>query len=152
MVALRDGQKMVCGGAVGWSLSEGHHAAAPAGRCGKVVCGKVRTNPHATNRSVKHDYRLARGRRGDMAQSPMTLATAIASCLAAHAEAVERFGTATPELAVTVPIELRNKMQRQRQKVATSLEGNDPGAHAQHVEALTKGLRIVMRRLDPRCS
>jgi hypothetical protein len=82
----------------------------------------------------------------------MTLATAIAECLALHAEAVERFGTDTPELADTVPALLRDKMQRQRQKVATSLEGNNPAVHARHVEALTKGLRIVMRRLDPRCS
>jgi hypothetical protein len=73
-------------------------------------------------------------------------------CLAAHAEAVERFGTEQPEIADTIPVELRDRMQRQRAKVASSLEGVDPAAHAQHVAALIKGLRLVMRKLDPSCS
>jgi hypothetical protein len=84
----------------------------------------------------------------------MNLAAVIAECLAAHAEAVDRFGTEAPELSDSIPIELREKMQRQRAKVSATLEGSDPDAHAVHVAALTKGLRLVMlrlKRLDP-CS
>jgi hypothetical protein len=75
------------------------------------------------------------------------LLSAIGECLAAHAEAIERFGTDQPELLDTVPSDLQAKMQRQRQKVVASLEDTDPAVHTQHVEALTKGLRLVMQRL-----
>jgi hypothetical protein len=84
--------------------------------------------------------------------SLLGLQSVIAECLAAHAEAMQRFGTEQPELADVIPVELRNRMQRQRAKVASSLVGDDPAVHAQHVAALTKGLRLVMRKLDPSCS
>jgi hypothetical protein len=77
------------------------------------------------------------------------LQTAIAECLAVHAEAVEKHGTDQPELLDAIPIELREKMQRQRQKVSATLEGVDPAVHAAHVEALTKGIRMIMKRLSP---
>jgi hypothetical protein len=76
---------------------------------------------------------------------------AIAECLTVHAEAIERFGTDHPELHPTVPVELRDKVQRQRVKVSVTLEGVDPISHAAHVAALTKGLRLVIRKLAP-CS
>jgi hypothetical protein len=79
---------------------------------------------------------------------PTDLAAAIASCLAAHAEAVDRFGTDQPELLDVIPTELRDKIQRQRAKVMASLMAGDPAVHAAHVEALTKGLRLIMRRLS----
>jgi hypothetical protein len=75
------------------------------------------------------------------------LATAMAECLAAHAEAVDQFGTDHPELLDGVPANLREKLQRQRGKVSATLEGVDPAVHAVHVEALAKGLRLVLRRL-----
>jgi hypothetical protein len=80
-----------------------------------------------------------------------TLLSIIGECLAAHAEAIERFNTDQPELLEAVPLDLQDKMQRQRQQVVASLEGAHPTVHAQHVAALTKGLRLVMRKLNP-CS
>jgi hypothetical protein len=76
------------------------------------------------------------------------LSQTIAECLAAHAEAVDRFGTDRPELADAIPPELRSKMQRQRAKVDATLQGDNVPAHVAHLEALTKGLRLVMRRLE----
>jgi hypothetical protein len=76
------------------------------------------------------------------------LQTALAEYFATHAEAVERFGTYQPELLDSVPAELRDRMQRQRQKVSASIQANDVKAHLRHVEACTKGLRLVMRRLS----
>jgi hypothetical protein len=79
------------------------------------------------------------------------LSQAIAECLSAHAKAVDQHGTDQPELANTIPVELRNKIQRQRAKVSATLEGVDPDVHALHVAALTKGLKLVLKRLSP-CS
>jgi hypothetical protein len=79
------------------------------------------------------------------------LATTIAECLAAHAEALDTFGTDRPELSKPCQLRLRDKMIRQRQKVDVSLSGADPEVHAAHIAALTKGLRLVMRKLSP-CS
>ena len=64
-----------------------------------------------------------------------------------HAEALEKFGTDRPEQSDSIPSELRDKMTRQRAKVDATLQGEDVPAHVAHVEALTKGLRVVMRRL-----
>ena len=75
------------------------------------------------------------------------LSQAIADCLAAHAEAVDRFGTDRPELSDTIPPALREKMTRQRQKVDATLQGDDVPAHVAHLVALTKGLRLVIHRL-----
>jgi hypothetical protein len=79
------------------------------------------------------------------------LSQAIAECLSAHAEALDKHGTDQPELLDAIPVELREKIQRQRAKVSATLEGVDPVVHAAHVEALTKGLRFVLKRLSP-CS
>ena len=80
------------------------------------------------------------------------LSQAIAACLQAHAEAVDRFGTDQPELLDAIPPELREKMTRQRAKIDATLQGVDPSVHAAHLVALTKGLRIVMKRLgDDQC-
>jgi hypothetical protein len=83
-----------------------------------------------------------------MATDAIRLQGVIAECLAAHAEAVERLGTDQPELIDGVSSDLRDKMLRQRQKVSASLEGVDPAVHVQHVAALTKGVRLVIKRLS----
>jgi hypothetical protein len=82
--------------------------------------------------------------------SPLSpdLATVIAECLSVHAEAMDRLGTDRPELDARIPDELRAKLIRQRANVSATLEG-DPEVHRQHVEALTLGLRVVLRRLAP---
>jgi hypothetical protein len=72
---------------------------------------------------------------------------AIAECLSLHAQAMADLGTDRPELDGRVPVDLREKIIRQRAKVSAS-EG-DPDQHRQQVEALNKGLRIVLRRLVP---
>jgi hypothetical protein len=76
------------------------------------------------------------------------LAATIAECLSVHAEAMAKLGTDRPELNERIAPELREKIARQRAKVSASLEG-DPDQHQAHVEALTKGLRIILRRLVP---
>jgi hypothetical protein len=76
------------------------------------------------------------------------LSQAIAECLQVHAEAVEKFGTDRPEESDNIPSELREKMTRQRAKVDATLQAVDPSAHIAHLEALIKGLRLVMRRLE----
>ena len=76
------------------------------------------------------------------------LATAIAECLSAHAEAVEKFGTETPEQHENTPAGLRAKMQQARANVSATLEGSTPEQHALHIQALTRGLRLVMKRLS----
>jgi hypothetical protein len=78
----------------------------------------------------------------------MTVAEAIAECLSLHAEAMAKLGTHQPELDDRVDPALRDKIVRQRAKVSASVEG-DPEQHRLHVEALIKGLRIVLRRLMP---
>jgi hypothetical protein len=74
------------------------------------------------------------------------LLSAIAACLAAHAKSVEATGSDRPELDWRIDPTLREKIDRQRHKVEASLDG-DPDTHRQHVEALTKGMRIVLRKL-----
>jgi len=76
------------------------------------------------------------------------LPATIAECLSVHAEAMDRLGTDRPELDDRVDPGLREKIVRQRAKVSASLEG-DPEQHRAHVESLTKGLKIVLRRLVP---
>jgi hypothetical protein len=78
----------------------------------------------------------------------MTLPAVIAECLSVHAEAMAKLGTDRPELDERVDSGIRDKIVRQRAKVSASLEG-DPEQHQAHVEALTKGLRIVLLRLVP---
>ena len=78
----------------------------------------------------------------------MTLATVIAECLALHAQAIDRLGTDYPESDPRIDPGLRDKIVRQRAKVSASLSG-DPALHQLHVEALNRGLRIVLRRLIP---
>jgi hypothetical protein len=75
------------------------------------------------------------------------LALAIAELLAAHAECLARFGTDKPEGNALLGGELILKMQRQRAKVEASLDG-PAEAHIAHVRALTKGMRVCMRRLE----
>jgi hypothetical protein len=96
-----------------------------------------------------------RQRRGDMewnqgetrAVIVPDITVALAECLAAHAEALDRHGTDRPELSDAISVKLREKMQRQRGKVAATFENAEPEHQAVHVAALTKGLRAVMRRL-----
>jgi hypothetical protein len=76
------------------------------------------------------------------------LRAVIAENLSVHAEAMAKLGTDRPELDHRVPVELREKIIRQRAKVSASLEG-DPEHHQAHVESLTRGLRLVLRRLVP---
>jgi hypothetical protein len=76
------------------------------------------------------------------------LPATIAECLSVHAEAMAKLGTDRPELDPRVSTELRDKIIRQRAKVSASLEG-DPTHHEAHVESLTKGLRLILRRLVP---
>jgi hypothetical protein len=79
---------------------------------------------------------------------PSSLPAVVAECLSIHAEAMAKLATDRPELDPRVPTEIREKIIRQRAKVATSLEG-DPLHHQAHVESLTKGLRLILRRLVP---
>jgi hypothetical protein len=76
------------------------------------------------------------------------LAAAIAECLALHAKAMDKLGTDHPELDPRVAPDFRDKIIRQWAKVSASLEG-DPEVHRLHVEALNKGVRILLRRLAP---
>jgi hypothetical protein len=78
----------------------------------------------------------------------LDLSQTIARCLQAHAEALERCGTDRPEEASSIPPDLRSKVQRQRAKVDATLQGVNPSVHIAHLEALIKGLRLVMRRLE----
>jgi hypothetical protein len=71
---------------------------------------------------------------------------AIAACLAVHAEAIEVAGSAYPERDPRIPAELRAKVERQRRRVEQTLEH---AAHPRHVESLTQGVRICLRRLAP---
>jgi len=77
------------------------------------------------------------------------LQAAIAECLALHAEAVDQLGTEFPEQLEDIPEELRQKMRQARVNVNATLEGSDPIQHVRHLQALNKGLRIVLRRLVP---
>ena len=77
------------------------------------------------------------------------LATAIAECLALHAEALEKFGTENPEENSVLPEELISEMRRARENVSDTLAGGQPEIHAAHVAALNRGLRLVMKRLNP---
>ena len=77
------------------------------------------------------------------------LAAVIAEMLALHAEAVEKLGTEFPEQHPEIPEELRIKMGQARINVNATLEGSDPTQHVLHLQALNKGLRIVLRRLLP---
>ena len=76
------------------------------------------------------------------------LATAIAECLALHAECVEKFGTETPELHDSIPAELRLKMQQARANVSVTLEGSSVEQHVLHIQTLCRGLWLVMRKLN----
>ena len=69
----------------------------------------------------------------------------IAECLLVHADTVERFGTARPELVDGSNHELIARLVRQRMRVAAALDGDDPEVAAKHVESLTKGMRIAAR-------
>jgi hypothetical protein len=84
----------------------------------------------------------------ESARAVPSLAAAIAECLSLHAQALDRLGTDRPELDDRVDPEFRVKVVRQRSNVSASLEG-DPELHRRHVEALNKGLSILLRRLAP---
>jgi hypothetical protein len=75
------------------------------------------------------------------------LVTAIAVCLQLHAEAVDQFGTETPEEHDSVPDELRLKMRQARANVNATLTGCGVEQHVLHLQSLCRGLRIVMQRL-----
>jgi hypothetical protein len=76
------------------------------------------------------------------------LVTAIAECLALHADCVEKFGTETPEEHARVPAELRQKMCQARANVSATLEGSSVEQHVLHIQNLCRGLRlVVMKRL-----
>jgi hypothetical protein len=62
----------------------------------------------------------------------------------ACAETVHRFGHDRPEEVDGSDHGLIERMLRQRARVARAVEGNDPDAVAKHVEALTRGMRVVM--------
>jgi hypothetical protein len=79
----------------------------------------------------------------------MNLPEAIAVCLALHAESLEKFGTETPEKHDSIPVELQEKMREARANVAATLCGNNPDQHVLHLQALCRGLRLVMKRLKP---
>jgi hypothetical protein len=76
------------------------------------------------------------------------LATIIAETLALHAEAIDRFGTETPEDHDSVSTELRQKMHQARANVSATLEGSSVQQHVLHLQSLCRGLRLVMRRLS----
>jgi hypothetical protein len=84
-----------------------------------------------------------------MVPAMIDLATAIGTCLALHAKAVEKLGTEFPEQLESIPDELRQKMRQARANVNATLAGSDPTQHVLHLQALNKGLRIVLRRLLP---
>jgi hypothetical protein len=108
---------------------------------GPLRRGDQARHPGQDRRTQALDQRAATGAMTDL---PAT----IAECLSVHAEAMDRLGTNRPELDDRVDPGLREKIVRQRAKVSASLEG-DPEQHRAHVESLTKGLKIVLRRLVP---
>jgi hypothetical protein len=73
------------------------------------------------------------------------LAQVLAAHLFAHAETIERLGADRPEADGASP-ELIERIDRQRERVAQALAGDDPAPVAKHVESLTKGLRIAARK------
>ena len=77
------------------------------------------------------------------------LQAAIAEYLSVYAEAMAALGTDEPELDPRIDQALRDKIVRQRAKVNATLSGVAPEVHVAHVEALTSGLRVVLRRLAP---
>jgi hypothetical protein len=79
------------------------------------------------------------------------LVTAIPECLSLHAEAINQFGTETPEEHDSIPEELQRKMRQARANVAATLDGHNPAQHPLHLQALCRGLRLIMKRLKPPC-
>jgi hypothetical protein len=76
------------------------------------------------------------------------LSKAIAECLALHAEAVEQFGTETPEENPALPPELQAKLAQARTNVNVTLTGSSVDQHVLHIQTLCRGLRLVMRKLS----
>jgi hypothetical protein len=77
------------------------------------------------------------------------LQTTIAEYLVLCAEAVEKFGTDTPELHDAVPEELQHKMRQARDNVNATMTGCSPKQHVLHLKALCHDLRLVMKRRTP---
>jgi hypothetical protein len=75
------------------------------------------------------------------------LRSAIAELLHVHAECLDRFGTDRPESNAMLGTDLIERMRRQRTKVDQSLDGPIEG-HIAHVQALTAGMRVCMRKLE----
>jgi hypothetical protein len=69
-------------------------------------------------------------------------APAIAECLALHAEAMDRLGTDYPERLSRVPVSVKEKMSRQRERAQT--------LDLDQVQSLNAGLRLILRKLAPR--
>ena len=82
-------------------------------------------------------------------QTVPDLASAIAECLALHAEAVAKLGTDAPEDLPKVPPSVRGKIIRQRERVNATLSGVAPEVHTAHIESLNAGLRLILRQLAP---
>jgi hypothetical protein len=76
----------------------------------------------------------------------MSVSDVLASHLWALAETVHRLGHDRPEEVDGSDHVLVGRMLKQRARVARAIEGNDPDAVARQVEALTKGLGIVLKR------
>jgi hypothetical protein len=101
------------------------------------ACARLYKDAHS--RTVAH-------RAVDMSAD---LASTIAECLALHAESLDKFGTDQPELHDSIPKELQDKMRQARANVSATLTGCDPAQHVLHLQALCRGLRLVMKRLKP---
>jgi hypothetical protein len=112
-----------------------------------ATCATLSPHFRQLERAVSQGFRRFRRFR-ESARAVPSLAAAIAECLSLHAQALDRLGTDRPELDDRVDPEFRVKVVRQRSNVSASLEG-DPELHRRHVEALNKGLSILLRRLAP---